>query len=66
MRKGTISIWFTRLKGLLVLQFFGGTIFYQFKQAAQHLTVHDLHGHDTFLLSFCILNPLNKNHVCFT
>jgi len=28
--------------------------------------MHDLHGHDTFLLSFCILNPLNKKHVRYT
>jgi len=28
--------------------------------------MHNLRGHDTFLLFFCILNPLNTEHVCFT
>jgi len=55
-----------KLKGLLVFQSFSLTIFHQFTQTAHHMTMQDLHGHDTSLLFFCILNPLNTKRVCFT
>jgi len=30
-------------------------ICYHFKQTAHHSTMHDLHGHESVMLSFCIL-----------
>jgi hypothetical protein len=36
--------------------FFSWKTFHQFKQTAQHLTMHDLHGHDTFVLFSGSLN----------
>jgi len=56
-----------RLQGLLVFQFFfSWTIFHQFKQ---HSAIFDRTQPTRtwhFLAVFCILNPSNIKHVCFT
>jgi len=62
--KRNYFLWGHKTEGSSGLQIFLA-ICYQFKQTAHHSTMHDLHGHDSVMLSFCILNPLNKKHVCF-